>query len=105
VAAWSRRRPGPATPDGPGATVYFRRRLGLVLVVATVLSAIWLWLAHDPATGSLAGYYGTGTRAAEFLVGCLAAVVLGRPDATMPAPLRRGLAVAGPLALGALLVT
>jgi lysophospholipase L1-like esterase len=85
--------------------VYFRRRLGLVLVLAAAGSAAWLWLAHDPATGSLAGYYGTGTRAAEFLVGCLAAVVLGRPDATMPTPVRRGLTVAGPLALVVLVLT
>jgi len=98
VAALAARRARGA--DDPHA---FRRLLLVTLGVATVGSIAWLWTSYDPATDSAAGYYGTGTRASEFLLGALLAVALGRPELPASTSLRRSLRLAGPIALVALL--
>jgi len=98
VAVVSARRARSA--DDPAA---FTRLLLATLAVATAGSMVWLWISYDPATDSAAGYYGTGTRASEFLLGALAAVALGRPELPASPVLRRGLRVGGPVALVILL--
>ncbi len=79
-----------------GAARPLRARLGAVLLattaIAVVVGIIW------PA------YYSTLVRAPELLVGALLAVVLGRRRGLVPGDARRAAAVAGPLALGGLLV-
>ena len=84
-------------------TAALRRVLLPALGVLTLASVVTLWVTYDPADDGLVAYYSTFSRASEFLIGALAAVALGRPRAVGG---RRGAtmaAVAGPLALGALL--
>lgn len=91
--------------DGtPGErTAAMRRVLAPVLAVAAAGSAALLWWTYDPADDGLVAYYATPTRASEFLIGALAAVLVGRPRPVGGARGRSVAAVAGPLALGILL--
>ena len=91
--------PAGARHDEDLRTAELRRLLLPALGLGAVASALWLWLAFDPADGGTAAYYGTGTRASEFLLGALAAVALGRPRPVGSEAGRRALAVGGPVAL------
>lgn len=70
-----------------------RRAVGIVAIVGTVASAALLATLYNPVDPSRA-YYGTDTRASQFLIGALLAVVLaGRSIQTTAG--RRGLQTVG----------
>ncbi len=75
-----------------------RQRLGAVLGVLTAASVIACFALHHSPARAL---YGTDTRAAEVLVGCLLAIVIYDPRVTirlaMPGPIRDTINVVGVL--------
>jgi peptidoglycan/LPS O-acetylase OafA/YrhL len=79
-----------------------RKAMFVVTIAGIVISAVSMALLYDDANPSRA-YYGTEARAHTLLVGCLLALILAKGLEVGPR-LRRGLAAAGIVAFGVVLV-
>ncbi len=80
-----------------------RRALAGLLVAMIAASILLMVVLHRPGSDPLRVYYGTDTRAAELLIGCLLAVVLAGRDEIRHRGLRIAAAATGAVALVATL--